>query len=99
MRHAQNFGGFEHRPRKQSEALGIVRIVAGWTSVERLPIKIRRIVHKIKSHPTAASRSHHRAEAILVVERDSNAAYHRLRISKFSLPIAWNIHAHLMSQA
>src|SRR5258708_18793353 len=50
MRHPQNLGSFKDRAREQSEALGVVGIVAGWPSVERFAVKIRRIVHEIKSN-------------------------------------------------
>ncbi len=99
MRHAQNLGGFKHRPREQREALGVVRIVTGRASVERLPVEVWRIIHEIKSNSGAGARGHHRAEAILVIERDGDAADHRLRIGKFGLTIARNVHAHLVSQS
>ena len=38
--HAQNLGGFQHGPRKQGEAFGVVGIVAGRGAVERVAVEV-----------------------------------------------------------
>src|SRR5208337_4258255 len=47
----------------------------------------------------AAARCHHRAEAIFVVVRNSDAADDGLRIGQLGLAIARKIYAHLMSES
>src|ERR1035441_5484547 len=96
--HAEYFGGFEHGAREHGETLGVVRVIAGRGAVERFAVKIGRIVYKIKSDARACARRHHRAKAILIVERDGDAAHDRLRIVQFGLAIAWEIHTDLVSE-
>ncbi len=49
----QDLAAFNHRPREQGEALGIIVVVAQRRSVESLAVEERRVIDKIELHIVA----------------------------------------------
>ena len=89
LRHAQNFRSFQHGAGEQREALGVVGIVAGR--------KCRRARRDRKTADTRRSRmvdtglaaaADHRAEAVVVVEGNGDAADHGAGVSELGLAVA-----------
>jgi hypothetical protein len=101
LRHSQHLGGFEYGARKHGEALGVIGIISGGSAVESFAVEVGRIIHEVKLNPgwRIRARGDDRAEAILVVEGDGDAAHDSLRVGEFGLTIARNVDAHLMSQS
>src|SRR5258708_39913662 len=97
MRHAKNFGAFQNSSREKRKALSFIRIVPRRSSIESISIKVRRIIYKIKSHASMDAVSYDGTEPVAIIKRHRDAAHHNLGIVQLSLPIAWNIHAHLVS--
>ena len=98
LRHAENLRRFEHGAGEQSEAFGVIGIIAGGCAVERVAVEVRRIFDKIKSHAALAASGDNRGEAIFVIERDGDAADHSGGISELGLAIARQIDADLMPE-
>src|SRR5205814_731853 len=88
VRDAELLGSFEHRTRVHGEAFGVVAIVAGWRLVEALAIIEIRVLYKVKLHPIFGPAVEHRAEAVLVVVWDTQAADQSPRVGELGLSIA-----------
>ena len=97
-RDAQNFRGFEHGAGEQSEALGIVGIVAGRSAIEGIAIEVLRVLDEVESHAALAASAHDGGETVLVVEGDGDAANDRGGIGELGLAITRQVDADLMTQ-
>src|SRR5581483_4833272 len=95
---AKHFRTLQNRAREERKALGIVGIIARRSSIESVAIEIRRVFDEIEPYTRMASICYDRTEPVAVIERNRDAAHHRLRVVQFSLSITWNIHTHLMSR-
>src|SRR3954468_14716738 len=99
FRHSELLRGFQHRARVHIEALGVVAVVAGRRLVETIAIIEVRVIDKVKLHPIAGAAFEHRAEAVLVVERDGDAGDQSLRIRELGLTIARQEDVDFVSQS
>ena len=96
--HAQHLAGLQHGAAVERKALGVVRIVAGRSAVERVALKKRRVIDEVELHPGALSSIQHRAEAILVVKRDGNAGQKHLGVRELGLFIFGKIDGDVVAQ-
>ena len=94
----KNLRGLEHGATEQRVALGVVGIISGGRAVERIAIEIWRILDKIRTHAALAGSRHDGSEAILVVERNRDAAHYRRRIGQLGLAVTRQIDADLMPE-
>jgi hypothetical protein len=83
--HAQDFGRFQHGAGVEREALGVVRIITGRRSVERVAVEERRIIDKVELHAGVVPAVEHGAKAILVVKRDRYAGQQHLGVIDLGL--------------
>ena len=95
--YAENLGCFQDGARKQSKALGIIGIVPGRGTIERIAVEKWRIINKVELHPGMLAAADYRTEPVAVVERHGDAAHHSLRVLKLSLTIQGKIDAYLMT--
>ncbi len=78
--HAEDLAGLQHGAAKQGIALGIIRVIAQGGAVERIAVKVRRIINKVKLHAVVASAIDHGTEAVMVVKGNGDAGDGRGRL-------------------
>src|SRR6266576_1895826 len=97
LRHAKNLRGFNHRAGEHGKTLGVIGIIAHRSSIERLAIEVRGILHEVVTNAAVSAPGHDTAKTILVVVGDGDTSHHSLRVSELCLAITWQIHADLMA--
>src|SRR5271154_1890021 len=95
LRHAQDLRGFEHCAGEQSEALGVVRIIAGRGAVEAVTVEEWGVIYKVIAHTGVVARHYDRTEPVVVIKRNGDTADRLLRVREFSLAVERHIDAHL----
>jgi len=98
LRNSQNFGGFKDGAGKQCEALGIVGIVPGSSSVEGIAIEVWRIFDEIKFDVSLTGTGDHRGKAVFIIKRDGDTADDGGCVGELGLAIARKVDADLMSE-
>src|SRR5437763_8351962 len=98
VRHAEDLCCFNGGTAVERESLGIIGVIAGGRAVERVALEKRRVVNEVKLHAGLLAAIEHRAEAILVIERDGYAAQDSTRLGQIGLLVFREINGDFMSE-
>ena len=85
---SEDLCGLQNGARKQSEALGVIVIVAQGGAVKSVAVEERRVVDEIELHSGALAAVEHGAEAVAIVEGHRDAGDNRSWIFELSLAVA-----------
>src|SRR5208283_2156523 len=94
----QDLHGLDHGAGEKGKAFCVIVVVAQRSTVERIPVEVRRVVNEIELHSSALSAADHGTEAVAVIERHGDAGDYFARIVEFGLLVTWEENRDLVTQ-